>query len=249
MVTLQQIILFLNKELAIHSIMDDSRNGLQVKGRNKVRRVAVGVDACMEFFENAKQLKCDLVLVHHGLLWKGKKDTVGITKNRILFLRKNKISLYACHLPLDKHPVYGNNAQLAKIISLKNIHPFGKYNKKNIGFSGNLKIRVDDLIWKLEHCLKTKCICHLFGPKMTKKIGIVSGGAADMMGACKKLDIDTYITGETRHSYYHIAHELRINVIYAGHYKTETVGVRAVGELLRQKFNIETIFIDTPTGL
>jgi dinuclear metal center YbgI/SA1388 family protein len=249
MVALNQIVRFLNKELAIRSIKDSSRNGLQAKGKSDVKKIAVGVDACLELFEKAKQKNCELVIVHHGLIWKGKKEREPLTKIRIGYLKKNRMSLYACHLPLDKHATLGNNAQLTKLLSLKNVKSFAKYHGVNIGFFGNLRTNIQDLSWQLEHSLRTKCTVHAFGPKMTRKIGIVSGGAADMIFECKRLGIDTYITGETRHSYYHAAKELRMNVIYAGHYKTETAGVIAVGEFLKQKFNIETVFIDAPTNL
>jgi dinuclear metal center YbgI/SA1388 family protein len=193
--------------------------------------------------------KCDLIIVHHGLLWKGQKDTYDIKKNRIQFLRKNKISLYACHLPLDRHPKYGNNVRLSKLLCLKDVKSFAKHNRKNIGFYGSLKTNVQDLIWRLESCLNTKCIANLFGKKVTKLVGVVSGGAAVHMYDCKKMGIDTYITGEPKHSFYHIAKELNMNVIYAGHYATEKFGVQALGQLVKQKFNIDFTFIDIPTNI
>lgn len=97
MVVLNQLTRFLNKELAIKSIKDDSRNGLQVKGKKNVNRIALGVDACLELFQKAKNKKSDMIIVHHGLFWKGKRDVMDIRKNRVDLLKKNKISLYACH--------------------------------------------------------------------------------------------------------------------------------------------------------
>jgi len=249
MVDINQLTRFLNKELKIKSIKDDSRNGLQVKAKKTIRKIALGVDACLELFQKAKQKKCDFIIVHHGLFWKGRKDILNLRKRRVAFLRENKISLYACHLPLDRHPKLGNNVCLAELIGIKNCKSFARYNRKNIGFYGRLKTNVHDLIWKLEHSLKTECITQLFGPRITKKVGIISGSAAEHMYDCKKMGIDTYVTGEPRHSFYHVAQELQLNVIYLGHYKTETLGVKAIGELLKQKFNIDSVFIDIPTGL
>jgi dinuclear metal center YbgI/SA1388 family protein len=240
---------FLNKELKISDIMDDSRNGLQVRAKKRVNKIALGVDACMDIFKKAKQRKCDMVIVHHGLLWKGHKDILNIRKDRIQYLRRNKISLYACHLPLDRHPEYGNNIKLCRLLCLKNIKSFAKHNRKNIGFYGTLRTNIQDLIWRLESCLKTRCIAHQFGNKFTKHIGIVSGGAASHIYDCKKKGIDTYVTGEPKHSFYHIAKELDMNVIYAGHYATEKLGVQALGELVKQKFNIDFTFIDIPTNI
>ncbi|MBW2992474.1 Nif3-like dinuclear metal center hexameric protein [Candidatus Woesearchaeota archaeon] len=248
MVRLNTIVRFLNKELEISKMKDYARNGLQARGKDEVRKVAVGLDSCMELFEKAKAKKCDMVIVHHGLLWKGSKMD-DILRKRIGFLKKNKISLYAVHLPLDASRKYGNNIHLANLIGLKNIKSFCSYHGKNIGYYGDLKIKLSSLVRLLEKKLKTKCLVHKFGKSDVRRVGVVSGKAADEIQQCAKPKIDTFVTGETEHEEYHTAKEAKVNVIYGGHYKTETLGVRALERLLKQKFNIETVFIDIPTGL
>jgi dinuclear metal center YbgI/SA1388 family protein len=249
MAKLNTIVRFLNKELRIKRIKDNSKNGLQVRGRSEVRRIAFGVDACMELFEKAKKEKCDLVIVHHGLLWKGKKADDALRK-RINFLKKNRISLYAAHLPLDLHQKYGNNIELCRILRLKNIKKFGKYHGISIGYMGKTKkpISLTELSRKINIKLGTRCDYMKFGKNSISRIGIVSGGGADAIPEAAK-KVDCLLTGEYKHSNYHTAKELGINVLAAGHYKTETLGVKALERLLKQKFNIGTIFIDIPTGM
>lgn len=247
---LNTIVRFLNKELRVGKIPDKSRNGLQVRGRNDVKRIAFGVDACMELFEKAKQKRCDLVVVHHGLLWKGKKRDE-IFKKRINFLKKNKESLYGVHLPLDSHSKYGNNIGICRILDLKKIKKFGKYHGISIGYSGEFEkeIAFNSLLRKLNQKLKTNCRYIKFGKTKIKKVGVVSGGGADAIPETAQRKLDCLITGEYKHGNYHTIKELKINVISAGHYATETVGVKALQKLIKQKFNIGTIFIDIPSGL
>lgn len=248
MVKLNTIVRFLNKELKVKAMPDYSKNGLQVRCKPNIKKIGFAVDACMELFEKAKAKKCDLVVVHHGLLWKkDKKDN--ILKKRINFLRKNKISLYGMHLPLDANQKYGNNIQLAKIIGIKNPRKFCDYHGAKIGYYGDINIKLRNLVMILEKNLRTKCQVHKFGKSNVKKVGVVSGKAADEIHQCEKSKIDTYVTGEPEHEGYHLAKEEKLNVVYAGHYATETLGVKALQELLKQKFNIETVFIDNPTGL
>lgn len=243
---LNSIVRFLNKELKVKSIKDLSRNGLQVKASNEIRKVGLATDACMDVFKKAKKSGCDLVIVHHGLFWKKHKDISNITKDRVKFLKKNKISLYAVHLPLDKHIKYGNNACILKILGIKPKELFAE-----VGYIGylNKPRSLGSIAKELNKGLKTKCKSFGFGKKSIRKVAAVSGyGAPDVLEAIKK-NVDLFITGETSHSYYDDAEEGRINVIFGGHYKTETLGVRALGNLLKQKFGLKTIFIDSPTGL
>jgi len=248
MVKLKNIVRFLNKELQVSKIKDFSKNGLQVRGTDEIKRIVFGVDACMELFEKAKQKNCDLIIVHHGLLWKNDKMDY-LLKNRINFLKKNKINLYAAHLPLDAHQKYGNNIQLAELIGIKNPKKFCIYKGTKIGYYGELNLDLKDLIKLVNIKLKTKCLVHNFGRKKVNKIGVVSGRAADEIRQCLGIGVDTYITGEPVHEEYHTAKETKINVLYAGHYATETFGVKALMGLIREKFKIETVFIDIPTGM
>jgi dinuclear metal center YbgI/SA1388 family protein len=243
---LNPIVKFLNKELKVKSIKDISKNGLQVRASENIDKVGLATDACMDVFKKAKNRGCDLIIVHHGLFWKEKKDVSHITKDRVKFLKKNKISLYTVHLPLDKNIKYGNNAEILRLLNVK---PKELFNE--VGYLGYLnKTRsLSSITEELNRKLKTKCKVLKFGKKNIKKIAVVSGyGAPDVLEAIKK-NVDLFITGETSHSYYDDAEEGKINVIFGGHYKTETVGVKALGILLKKKFNLKTIFIDSSTGL
>lgn len=250
MVKLNTIIRFLNKELNVKRIPDSSKNGLQVRGKTEVKRVGFGVDACMELFERAKDKKCDLIIVHHGLLWKGYPKT-DITQNRINFLKKTKMSIYGVHLPLDLHKVYGNNAEICRLLDVKRLRKFGMYHGVNTGYSGEFGklVNLNSLIKKINVKLNVKCNTLRFGKNKIKTIGVVSGGGASALNEAISKRLDCFLTGEIIHASYHFAKEGKINLLEAGHYKTETLGVKALMRLLKEKFKIETVFIDIPTGL
>ncbi|MBR9691358.1 Nif3-like dinuclear metal center hexameric protein [Candidatus Woesearchaeota archaeon] len=250
MVKLNSIVRFLNKELNVRKILDSSRNGLQVKTNKDIKKIGFAVDACLSTFEKAKKAKVDLLIVHHGLKWKGQKYKE-ITKKRENFLKKNKIALYGCHLPLDAHKRYGNNIKLCEILNLQKVKRFGKYHKTTIGFQGEFQkaksIRVIANV--LNKTLKTKTNIYPFGKNKIKKIAICSGYGIDLLEEAVKKGVDLFIVGETDHNSVNRTKDYKINVIEAGHYATETVGVKALMPLIKEKFNIQTRFIDNPTGL
>ena len=133
MATLLAITRFLNKPLNIRNIPDNSKNGMQARGTKEVKKIGFAVDACMEVFNKAKEQDCDLIIVHHGILWKKSNVPKAQLEKRISFLKKHGISLYAAHLPLDLHPEYGNNIRLARLLGLKGLKGFGDYHKVMIG--------------------------------------------------------------------------------------------------------------------
>lgn len=240
---LNTIIRLLNKILSTSKIADKSRNGLQVRACKEVKKVAVAVDASMETFKAAKNF--DLLIVHHGLFWKGVKDS--LKKDRIKWLKKNKLSLYASHLPLDLHKQYGNNVILCKLLDLKNLKKFYPYHGVKIGFYGNVSLTLNQLNKKINKTIgETKS--YNFGPKKVKRLGIVSGGGSGAIEFMKKHKIDTLLIGEFNHTDFHIAKEHKVNIIEAGHYATERYGVIALGFLLENK-GLKVKFIDVPTGL
>jgi len=244
---LNKIVRFLNKELRIKKIKDSSRNGLQVKGKTQIRKIGFAVDACLSTFEKAKKQKCDMVIVHHGLKWKGQKYKE-LEKKRESFLKKNKISLYGVHLPLDAHYKYGNNIELCKILGLIKTKKFGRYHGVTVGYKGQFKksITINKIAGILNKKIKTKCNVLPFGKKQIKTIGIVSGGGSDSVEDSVKEKLDCFLVGEAPWNAYHRAMDYKLNMIIAGHYNTETVGVKALMLLLKQKFNIQTVFIDNP---
>ncbi len=250
MAKLNSITRFLNKELKIRAISDSSRNGLQVKVNKDIKKIGFAVDANLTTFQKAKKAKVDLLIVHHGLRWKGQKYKE-LTKKREDLLKKNKIALYGCHLPLDAHKKYGNNTKLCEILNLQKLKRFGKYHKSTISFQGELKkpASIKSIANILNKKLKTKSNVYPFGKSKIKTIALCSGYGIELLEEAVKKGVDLFIVGEIDHNSYSRAKDYKINLIESGHYATETVGVKALMPLLKEKFNIQTIFIDNPTGL
>ena len=249
MPSLKKITNYLNDYLKINEINDSSVNGLQVSGKENINKIAFAVDACSETFSAAKDAGADMIIVHHGLIWNGITSVTGITYRRLKFLIENEISLYAAHLPLDLHPEVGNNIEFLKLFNAENIEEFGNYHGIFIGFMGEFAERsINDFAGEIQKKLNTNCAVLPFGKEKVKKVGVVSGAAARIVNeAVEKVDV--FVTGEASHEVYHTAKEARVNVIFAGHYATETLGVKALAKLLKEKFDVEAVFIDVPTGI
>ena len=231
---------------------DVALNGLQVGRRGReLKKIAFAVDACMESFRRAVDVEADLLFVHHGLFWGKPYRLVGTLYERVRFLIENDLALYAVHLPLDMHPLYGNNAGIAGRLGLKEVEPFGEYHGIKIGLKGNLsQPRVIDELVQLVSSDNSKPLGILpFGPERIKRVGIVSGGASEMVRQAVSEGLDLYITGDASHTVYHEALESCINVIFAGHYATETWGVRLFKGKVESELGVETCFIDIPTSL
>jgi len=248
MVLLKEIVEFLDGELGIKDVEDSSNNGLQVSGVKEVKKIAFAVDACIEVFEKAKDF--NMIIVHHGISWEDSlKYLTGINYSRVKFLIDNNIALYTAHLPLDKHPKHGNNAEFCRIFGLKHIHGFGDYHKQMIGFAGEKEIALKDFVSEINKKLNTECRVFDFGNEKIKKIGVVSGGGSSALNEAIEKGLDCFVTGEVPHHSYQLAKEGKINLIAAGHYATETLGVKALINILKDKFGVEVKFIDAPTGL
>lgn len=248
---LKKLVSFLDSELSLAEFpKDDSVNGLQVEGRQRVEKVGLAVDACEYTFGRAKKRGVDFLLVHHGLIWGGLKSVRGVTRERIKALLDSDISLYACHLPLDWHPLYGNNAELLRILSVRKMGEFGEYHGKRIGYWGKTGavMSVGAFVKLVDKTLKTKSLYFDFKKKV-RNVGVVSGGGWSAIHDAEELGIDTFLTGEPSHGAYHLAKETGVNLIFAGHYATETLGIKAVGGMLKKKFGLAVEFIDSPTGL
>ena len=249
-----EVTAYLDKLLMPPGAVDDaSNNGLQVEGRDMVNRVVFGVDASLALFEAAAAAAADLVVVHHGISWGGGlKRLTGIEAGRLRVLFAAELSLYACHLPLDGHPEVGNNAVIARLLGLPDAVPFAAYGGLEIGRSGRLPepLFLSVFASRVEEALKAEAVQVLpFGPRTVSRVGIVSGGGADALGDCAALGLDCLLTGEVLHQHVHPAREMGISVIAAGHYRTETTGIRAVMERVEQDLGLECRFVDLPTGL
>ena len=251
MVLLKTLVEFLDETLGTANFGNDgSNNGLQVEASTEVSKIGFAVDGCLESFERASLLGCDLIVVHHGISWGGSlKRIVGIDAKRIKVLFSNELSLYASHLPLDAHPTLGHNAVICQQLGLTDVHPFAEYAGYKIGFYGSLPeaVTLDALKNKLNTILDTTSIS-LGENDLIRKIGVVSGGAADEISDAAKEGLDAFVTGEFVHQHVHLVQELGIPLIAAGHYKTEVPGVKALATLLEENFAVETVFIDLPTG-
>ncbi len=250
-IPLAELVPFLDRELQIAGFPnDESANGLQVEGTATVRRIGVAVDACEPVFREAAQNRIELLLVHHGLIWGGLRSISGVMRTRIKTLLAADISLYACHLPLDWHPVYGNNVRLLKALAIRRMGEFGEYHGRRIGYWGRLPKALDLNAFArlVDNALGTRVRIVGFGRKV-ERIGVVSGGGWSAIHDAEKTGIDTLLVGEPSHSAYTLAEEMQVNLVFAGHYATETFGVRAVGDMLRKKFGLAVRFIDHPTGL
>lgn len=244
---LRDVVTWLDSELDIKSFDDESMNGLQVEGRAEVRVVGLAVDACAASFRAAARAKCDLLIVHHGLIWGGGiRAVTGVAKRRLALILKHDISLYASHLPLDTHPRLGNNAGLAKILGLKKTKPFAMYHGRAIGLMGELAkpLSAKALAERAGRALATSA--RVFGDpkKRLKKIGVVSGGGTMAIGEAAELGLDALVTGEGTHAAELEARETGVAIIYAGHYETETPGVKALGAALAKRFRVKAEFLD-----
>lgn len=246
-----ELVSFIDELLNTNRYKDYSCNGLQVQGAQMINKIGLLVDASLQGYRLALEKKCQLIAVHHGIIWDGIRSVSGSSYNHVKFLLDNDLNLYASHLPLDLHPEIGNNAQLASMLNLTGLRPFGNYKGIDIGYEGIVDKPTDlDTIAKiLTEKLDAKCTILPFGEKNISRIAVVSGGAADLLTEAIKKGIDCYITGEPVHYNYHEALENSINVIYAGHYHTEKPGIQALGTVLQKRFGIQTEFIDVPTPI
>jgi len=246
------IVTYINELLNISEIKDDSHNGLQFKGKSEVNHIAISVDGCLEVFNETNKINADFLIVHHGIFWN--RTTVEMINdfwyNRLSPLFKNDINLYGVHLPLDAHPIYGNNAYLNKILDFDFTDRWGTYNGIELGYIGEIeKTDIFELKKKVDTKLDTNSKLYLFNDKKISKIAICSGGGASLIQSAAEINADLFLTGEIGHSNYHIAKEYGINLLVAGHYKTEVGGVKLLGSHLAEKFGLKLSFIDVPTDL
>ena len=241
---------YLDKLLEIPSINDapNALNGLQVQNTGEIKKIGLAVDLCQATIDLAIKKNCQMLFVHHGVFWGGLQQVRGPFYKKISSMIRANLGLYSAHIPLDLHPVLGNNRALADLIGLKNLEPFGEYDGIKIGFKGTInKISAETLSQHLTEKLGSPV--KVIGVGDIQSIGLVTGGAADIVQQASSEGLDAFITGEGANHHYHEAIEGKCILIFAGHYATETGGVKSVGLHLEQKFQIVTEFLDYPTGL
>jgi dinuclear metal center YbgI/SA1388 family protein len=253
MPALRSVVSYMDKYLRHAGFPDYSGawNGLQLENSGRLSKIGAAVDACEPVMVEAVRRGISLLLVHHGLMWD--QHSFAFTGARFRKLKlavRGDLAVYSSHLPLDAHPIVGNAAQLARVLGVRKVEPFFPYKGEPVGVRGVLSTARDELVELVKDATSAGqvTVCPA-GPARVKKIGIVTGGAGSEVTEIAKSGVDTFITGEGPHWSFTAAEELGLNVIYAGHYATETFGVRALADHVARKFKIDWVFIDHPTGL
>lgn len=224
-------------------------NGLQVANSGGLSRIGAAVDATEAVIREAAQAGVDFLIVHHGLFWGGAQRVTGAAYRKMRLLMESDMAIYSAHLPLDIHPEIGNNALLAAALGLENGVPFFPTAGQNVGLKFEAEVSREVLRDHLERAVGGPVHIAPGGPVLARRIGIVTGGAGGDVAKAAEAGVDTFITGEGPHWSYTAAEELGVNLFYAGHYATETFGVKAAAELVANKFALPWRFIDHPTGL
>lgn len=252
MATLTDIVHLLDTRLRIAEIRDApvALNGLQIENDGHVTKVAMAVDGSQKTIEDAIAAGADLLLLHHGIYWCGLRPMTGWWKKKICTCLEHNLAIYAAHLPLDLHPELGNNAALARGLNLQNIHPEVNYHGTLIGLSGTYAGSVSDLRDHYAALTEATVTGHITDANAPAgRIAICSGGAGDEIYQIQAKGYNCYLTGEENHWVLNAAQDMGINIMFAGHYATETFGVKSLGALLEQEFGLPTIFIDNPTHM
>jgi dinuclear metal center YbgI/SA1388 family protein len=230
-------------------------NGLQLENRSEITGIAAAVDFSTRSINAAIGLKANLLVVHHGMFWEGPGALRGAAYRRLRLLMENDIAVYSSHLPLDRHPTFGNNVLLAKELGLDPTGVFAQFEGIFIGVSGENDIETGALVERVRGFSTsyggTVRTTALKSERRTRRWGICTGAgaSAESLREAAKLKIDTLIVGEGPHWTAVHAEENEIAIIYAGHYATETLGVRALAQHLGEKYKIPSSFVSAPTGL
>jgi dinuclear metal center YbgI/SA1388 family protein len=249
---LEEVIAYLDELLEITDFQDYCPNGLQVPGTSELSVVVTGVSAHRELFEQAAVAGAQLVVAHHGLFWDfHPRSLTPAMKERLRVLFDNDIALAGYHLPLDAHPEVGNNALICEALGLERGEPFGEHRGRAVGFVG----RSAEGVPFAE--LRSRCVTAFgqepfawdTGPEVVHSVGIVSGGAASSFGEAIARGLDAFLTGEPAEHVMADARESGTHFIAAGHYATETFGVRRLGELVAERFGVEHRFVDAPNPI
>jgi len=224
-------------------------NGLQMENSGSVRRIAATVDASLATVTLAIAAKADLLIVHHGLFWSPSHPWTGKKYQLLRLLVENNLAVYSSHLPLDAHPKLGNNVRLCAALGLRNLKPFFATHGQTIGFQSQTKMSRTELSKRLERATGAQTTVIPGGKEICECIGVVTGGAGGDLKIAADAGVDTFVTGEGPHWTFALAEEFGLNILYGGHYATETFGVKALAAELSRKFKLPWEFLDYPTGL
>ncbi|MGD9419494.1 MAG: Nif3-like dinuclear metal center hexameric protein [Verrucomicrobiota bacterium JB025] len=251
MAELREIVEFLDAELRISEISDYSgaMNGLQLESERPVERVVAAVDASLPVIEKAAAGGPGLLVVHHGMFWQGAQPLTGAFFRKVKIAMEAGLAIYSSHLPLDIHPEWGNNALLVKELGLVDVEPFFAYKGMMLGLKGRFAGARRELEVALERAVGGRVHVCPAGSERAGMVGVITGGAGSEVAKVAEEGVNTFISGEGPHWSFPLAEELGVNVLYGGHYATETFGVRKLAEVIGSKFDVPTAWVDHPTGL
>ena len=244
MITQIELTDYLNRLLTIDAFSDYAPNGLQVEGKKNITRLVTGVTASQALLKKALSLQADAILVHHGYFWKGESPCItGMKKQRLSLLLENDVNLLAYHLPLDAHAIYGNNAQLGKLLGIEVTDIL----QEGLIYVGRLAkpqapVAVSALI---TNTLQRAPLCISAGKKQLSTVAWCTGGGQDFIETVAPLGVDAFISGEVSERTYYQAEELDIAYFAAGHHATERYGIKVLGEHLADKFSLACFFVDS----
>lgn len=252
MANLTEMVTFMDRELNVAGISDypGAVNGLQLANEGKVDRIVAAVDASLPVIEAAAAGGPGLLIVHHGMFWQGVQPVTGPFYRKIKTAMDAGLAIYSAHLPLDIHPEWGNNIQLAKAIGLTDPQPFFEWKGIFLGLRGAWTGSRANLADALGNAVGGGKI-HVCpgGPEEISDVGLITGGAGSEVAKAASSGLDTFISGEGPHWSHPLALELGVNLLLGGHYATETFGVKALSEALGTRFGAAWSFLDHPSGL
>lgn len=246
MITRRKLQNYLDHLLPLDGLVDCCPNGLQVEGREEITHIGCAVTASLATIEAAVAKGIDALIVHHGLFWNKEKETIeGTQKKKLKLLLENELSLFAYHLPLDKHPDVGNNWKAAKELEMSELSPFAQWGSSFIGVKGKIEPEQRDVfLHRIEAYYGHKAVCAFGGPSVIKTVGIVSGGAYRCIKDAAIEGLDAFITGSFDEPAWHMAFEEGVNFLALGHSATERIGPLALCTHLQKTFLLPCTFID-----
>ena len=244
-----QLLALLADKLNANQIRDYCPNGLQVEGKVEIGKIIAGVTASQALLEEAVRREADAVLVHHGYFWKNESMVVsGMKKQRLQTLLRHDINLLAYHLPLDVHPELGNNAQLAALLGIVDLQPIAGCEPLGVLQQGQLAkaVALDEFAALVSERLARQPLVHAVGNRLVQRVALCTGGGQGYIEQAVQAGADLFITGEVSEQTIHIANEMGIHFIAAGHHATERYGIRALGQWLATQTGIQVEFVDIP---
>lgn len=244
------LVAYLDDLLNIKTIADYGPQGLQIEGSEEVTRIAVGVDAAHATIDGALAAGADMLIVHHGIFWGPPKRIVGAFGYKVRRFIEANLNLYAAHLALDAHSSLGNNAELCRLLELTPTGGYFNFKGLDVGVIAEPTgiVTFQTLVNRFTNALQSPLKVDASGPNDVRKVAVCSGDAARSMEEAFELGCDTLVTGELDYTMAHAPEELSMNVIYGGHYVTETLGVQALARHLYDRFGLPWDFVDVPVG-